>query len=72
MRRLFDFIVALVALVFLTPVLAIIVSQILRKLGSPVLFRQVRRSLRGRLFEMVKFRSMREVSQSFPKGGVVG
>lgn len=47
------------ALVVLSPVLAIVALLVRRKLGSPVLFRQVRPGLHGRLFEMIKFRSMR-------------
>lgn len=60
MKRLFDFVMALVALVLLAPVLAVVAWQIRRKLGSPVLFRQVRPGLCGQPFEMVKFRTMRD------------
>jgi lipopolysaccharide/colanic/teichoic acid biosynthesis glycosyltransferase len=58
MKRLFDFVAALVALLLFSPLLVIIAWQIRRKLGSPVLFRQVRPGLRGLPFQMVKFRSM--------------
>jgi lipopolysaccharide/colanic/teichoic acid biosynthesis glycosyltransferase len=58
MKRLFDFVAALAALLLLSPLLAIIAWLIRRKLGSPVLFRQIRPGLHGRPFEMVKFRSM--------------
>lgn len=59
-KRAFDFFAALVALVLFAPVLALIAWQVRRKLGSPVLFRQVRPGLRGKPFEMVKFRTMRD------------
>ena len=59
-KRIFDLFAALLALLLLAPVLAIVAWQIRRKLGSPVLFRQVRPGLRGQPFRMVKFRTMRD------------
>lgn len=67
MKRLFDLFSALVAVVLLSPVLAIVAWQIHRKLGSPVLFRQVRPGLHGRPFEMVKFRTMRDAVDAYGK-----
>jgi len=46
-------------LVLLSPLLALVAVAVAVKLGRPVLFRQQRPGLDGRLFEMVKFRSMR-------------
>src|SRR5574344_1661494 len=60
MKRFFDFWVALFALILLLPVMAIVAIQIRRKLGSPVMFRQVRPGLHGKPFEMIKFRTMRD------------
>lgn len=60
MKRLFDIVAAFVALLLFSPVLLIVAILIARRLGSPVLFRQVRPGLNGRLFTMVKFRSMRD------------
>ena len=60
MKRLFDIVASFFGLVLLSPVIAIVAWQISRKLGSPVLFRQVRPGLNGKPFEMVKFRSMRD------------
>lgn len=60
LKRLFDFLTATVALLLLSPVIAILAWQIRRKLGSPVLFRQPRPGLRGKPFQMVKFRTMRD------------
>lgn len=48
------------ALLLLAPLLALVAWRIRRKLGSPVLFRQIRPGLHGRPFEMVKFRTMRD------------
>jgi len=59
-KRICDFVLALVALVVLSPVLLVVAWQIGRKLGSPVLFRQIRPGLDGRPFEMIKFRTMRD------------
>jgi lipopolysaccharide/colanic/teichoic acid biosynthesis glycosyltransferase len=47
------------ALVVLSPVLAAVALAVLVVDGRPVLFRQARPGLRGRLFTMLKFRTMR-------------
>ena len=60
MKRLFDIVASLCGLNLLSPVIAIVAWQISRKLGSPVLCRQVRPGLNGKPFEMIKFRSMRD------------
>ena len=57
-KRLFDMVAAALALLLLAPALALIAWQVRRKLGSPVLFRQVRPGLHGQPFEMMKFRTM--------------
>jgi len=59
MKRLFELSLIVLSLPVLLPIFFIVSWQIRRKLGSPVLFRQVRPGLHGQLFEMVKFRSMR-------------
>ena len=53
-----DRVLAGAALVVLSPVVVSTALAVRRKLGSPVLFRQVRAGLGGRPFEMVKFRTM--------------
>ncbi len=58
MKRLFDFISAAIGLLILSLPLAILALQVRRKLGSPVLFTQVRPGLHGDPFKMVKFRTM--------------
>lgn len=58
MKRLFDLIVAIVLLVLLCIPLLLLAVVIRLRLGSPVLFRQVRPGLHGRPFTMVKFRTM--------------
>lgn len=58
MKRLFDIIAALVALTLFFPILLIVALLIRQKLGSPVLFSQLRPGLNGQPFRMFKFRSM--------------
>lgn len=58
MKRLFDIIGAVVLLVLLLPVLLIVAILVRVKLGSPVLFRQVRPGRGARPFTLVKFRTM--------------
>lgn len=59
MKRLFDIVACLAALILFTPVMLIVAWKIRSKLGAPVLFRQIRPGLDGKPFEMVKFRTMR-------------
>ncbi|WP_328283789.1 sugar transferase [Photobacterium carnosum] len=70
MKRLFDIIASSLALILLSPVIAITAYFIHKKLGSPVLFRQVRPGLKGKPFEMIKFRTMKDAvdknGQSLP------
>jgi lipopolysaccharide/colanic/teichoic acid biosynthesis glycosyltransferase len=58
MKRLFDLLVSLVGLLVLAFPLLALSFLVRRKLGGPVLFRQVRPGLHGRPFMMVKFRTM--------------
>lgn len=58
MKRLFDLLVASLALQLLALPLLALAWLIRRKLGSPVLFCQVRPGLHGRPFTMVKLRTM--------------
>lgn len=61
-KRLLDIIIAAAALVLLLPVLLLLAWQIRRKLGTPVLFRQVRPGRGGIPFVMYKFRTMRDAA----------
>lgn len=56
----FDFVAVSLGLLLLALPLLTLALLIRRKLGSPVLFRQVRPGLQGRPFIMVKFRTMTE------------
>ncbi len=57
-KRAVDLAGALVGLMLLTPVILAIAVLIRLDSPGPVLFRQVRRGYRGRLFRMLKFRTM--------------
>lgn len=63
-KRLFDITAATTALVALSPIYAIISYKVKKNLGSPVLFRQTRSGLDGKPFEMIKFRTMKDVTYS--------
>ncbi len=60
LKRFIDICASLCALILLSPVMAIVAWNIRKKLGSPVLFRQVRPGRDGKPFEMIKFRTMRD------------
>lgn len=62
LKRLFDIVVSIIALVILSPIFAIIAYKVKKNLGSPVLFRQVRPGLNGKPFEMIKFRTMKDTA----------
>jgi sugar transferase EpsL len=57
-KRPFDLVLALPALVLLSPVIAVLAVLVRVKLGAPVFFRQQRPGLNGKPFFMVKFRTM--------------
>jgi lipopolysaccharide/colanic/teichoic acid biosynthesis glycosyltransferase len=57
-KRFFDFSASAIGLLILLPVLLVLALLIHHKLGSPVLFSQVRPGKDGKPFRMVKFRSM--------------
>ncbi len=59
-KRLLDFCGALLLLLVLSPLLLGLAALVRVKLGTPVLFRQRRPGQGGRIFTVVKFRSMRE------------
>jgi sugar transferase EpsL len=54
-----DVLVASLALILLSPVLAVIALLVRSHLGRPVFFRQMRPGLHGKAFELIKFRTMR-------------
>ncbi|EMP55935.1 undecaprenyl-phosphate galactose phosphotransferase [Marinobacter santoriniensis NKSG1] len=63
-KRVFDVVLSSLALLLLAPVLLVVAFLIRWNLGSPVFFRQVRPGLGGEPFDMVKFRTMRDATDS--------
>jgi len=58
MKRLFDLLLASLALIVLGVPLLVLIWMVRTRLGSPVFFRQTRPGLHGKAFVMVKFRTM--------------
>jgi lipopolysaccharide/colanic/teichoic acid biosynthesis glycosyltransferase len=58
MKRVFDVLLSLFALVLLSPLLLAAAAAIALESGRPILFRQIRMGRGGREFRMYKFRSM--------------
>ena len=66
MKRLVDIIISLMALIILSPIFLIVANKVRKNLGSPIFFYQERPGKDGKLFRMIKFRSMRD---AFDKDG---
>ena len=65
-KRILDFLIACIALFFLLPVFILVAFKVKKNLGSPVLFLQERPGKNGKIFKMIKFRSMKD---AFDKEG---
>lgn len=57
-KRLQDFLCALLACIALSPIMLVIAILVKIKIGSPILFAQERPGLHGRIFKLYKFRTM--------------
>lgn len=57
-KRILDIIISFSAIVILSPVLLVLAILVRVKLGSPVIFRQQRPGLNGKIFGLMKFRTM--------------
>lgn len=60
LKRTVDLLLGLTAAILLSPILLITAILVRRKLGSPILFKQVRPGKNGKPFTMIKFRTMRD------------
>ncbi len=58
MKRLFDILVSVLALGALLPILVLITLIARIKIGSPICYIQDRPGLQGKIFKMIKFRTM--------------
>jgi len=61
MKRIVDLVLALITLSLLSLPILFLAGFIYQRLGTPIIFRQTRPGLQGNPFEMLKFRSMKEV-----------
>lgn len=64
MKRLIDIIISLIALIILSPVFLIVAYKVRQNLGSPIFFIQHRPGKDGKLFGMIKFRSMKDAKDA--------
>ena len=60
MKRLVDIVISLIALTLLSPIFLIVCYKVRKNLGSPIFFYQERPGKNGKLFKMIKFRSMKD------------
>ena len=60
MKRFFDFLFSLLALIILSPVILVLSLLVLISSGSPVIFKQERVGYGNRLFTIYKFRTMKD------------
>ena len=60
MKRLVDIVISLIALTVLSPIFLIVAYKVRKNLGSPIFFYQERPGKDGKLFKMIKFRSMKD------------
>lgn len=57
-KRIMDFLVSALSIIILSPVLIVLAILVRIKLGGPVIFRQERPGLNGKIFKLYKFRTM--------------
>ncbi|MCC5806539.1 MAG: sugar transferase [Opitutales bacterium] len=69
MKRAFDVLVSMAALVVLAPVLAVVALLVRLRLGPPVFFRQRRIGWKGAEFDILKFRTMTDARDA--SGGLL-
>lgn len=60
MKRLVDIVIATIALILFSPVFLLVAYKVRKNLGSPIIFYQERPGKDGKLFKMIKFRSMKD------------
>ncbi|KIL43748.1 sugar transferase [Jeotgalibacillus campisalis] len=60
MKRLIDFLLSSILLIVLFPLAAVLGCLIFVKIGSPILFKQIRAGLHGIPFTIYKFRTMKD------------
>lgn len=66
MKRLIDILISVFALLLLSPIFLLVALKVRQNLGSPIFFLQERPGHNGKIFKMIKFRSMKD---AFDKHG---
>ena len=69
MKRFVDVVVASIAILFLSPVFLFVAYKVRKHLGSPIFFCQERPGKDGKIFKMIKFRSMKNALD--PQGNLL-
>ena len=64
MKRFVDIVIASIAILFLSPVFLFVAYKVRKHLGSPIFFCQERPGKDGKIFKMIKFRSMKNALDS--------
>lgn len=64
MKRIFDLFFSLIFLILLSPVILFFCLAVKISMGSPILFLQERPGLNGKLFKIIKFRTMKSSKES--------
>lgn len=64
-KRFMDIVISLTALIITSPIILVAAICIRKNDGGSVLFRQKRATVHGRVFEIIKFRTMRENVENF-------
>ncbi|WP_333667321.1 sugar transferase [Acinetobacter guillouiae] len=64
MKRLVDIVISLTALMILSPIFLFVAYKVRKNLGSPIFFYQERPGKNGELFKMMKFRSMKDATDT--------
>ena len=64
MKRFVDVVVASIAILLLSPIFILVAYKVRKNLGAPIFFYQERPGKDGKLFKMIKFRSMKDATDS--------
>ena len=65
LKRIIDIICSLIGLIILSPIFLIVSILVYIKLGSPIFFTQERVGKDGKIFKMIKFRTMLDSTNKF-------
>ncbi len=61
-KRIFDILIASILLILMSPIIFLVALLVRCHLGSPIFFRQSRPGLDGTIFQIIKFRTMQDIT----------